>query len=346
MPGGCAARQRRPPAPRRRAAARRRPRRGAAVIEPGNVAPTPRTVDGVDYIEGRDLTLIYEGKKCIHSRFCVTWGPKVFIANVKGPWINPDAMSTEALTEIAHVCVSGAIRYKRKDGQPDEARAAGESHLACAKAGRMRSAPTSGSTARPPASYRYTLCRCGASKNKPFCDGSHHDGQLRRERRAADGQGRHAAGARRPARDRSADRRPAAGARQHGDHQRHRARGRAHGVRAAVPLRRAATPSRSATAATRAWASDPRSGSSGCGTFEDRDHRVRAAPDGRRQHDLRQFPAFDAHLVEHTRRHPSSRPEKFLSCKAAGWSCIRSWSCGSPGVGRSSHARDCPYDKL
>ncbi len=57
------------------------------------------------------------------------WGPKVFIANVKGPWINPDAMSTDALTEIAHVCVSGAIRYKRKDGQPDEGAAAGESHL-------------------------------------------------------------------------------------------------------------------------------------------------------------------------------------------------------------------------
>ena len=147
---------------------------GAATIEPGNVAPTPRTVDGVDYIEGRDLTLIYEGRKCIHSRFCVTWGPKVFIANVKGPWINPDAMSTDALTEIAHVCVSGAIRYKRKDGQPDEAPP--PVNLISVREGgpyairadiRLDGAPAS--------SYRYTLCRCGASKNKPFCDGSHHE---------------------------------------------------------------------------------------------------------------------------------------------------------------------------
>jgi CDGSH-type Zn-finger protein/uncharacterized Fe-S cluster protein YjdI len=147
---------------------------GAGVIEPGNVAPTPRTVDGVDYIEGRDLTLIYEGKKCIHSRFCVTWGPKVFIANVKGPWINPDAMSTDALTEIAHVCVSGAIRYKRKDGKPDEGPP--DVNLVSVREGgpyairadiRLDGAPAS--------SYRYTLCRCGASKNKPFCDGSHHE---------------------------------------------------------------------------------------------------------------------------------------------------------------------------
>jgi CDGSH-type Zn-finger protein/uncharacterized Fe-S cluster protein YjdI len=147
---------------------------GASVIEPGNVAPTPRTVDGVDYIEGSDLTLIYEGKKCIHSRFCVTWGPKVFIANVKGPWINPDAMPTEALTEIAHVCVSGAIRYKRKDGKPDEGPPA--VNLVSVREGgpyairadiRLDGAPAS--------SYRYTLCRCGASKNKPFCDGSHHE---------------------------------------------------------------------------------------------------------------------------------------------------------------------------
>jgi CDGSH-type Zn-finger protein/uncharacterized Fe-S cluster protein YjdI len=147
---------------------------GAGVIEPGNVAPTPRTVDGVDYIEGRDLTLIYEGKKCIHSRFCVTWGPKVFIANVKGPWINPDAMSTDALTEIAHVCVSGAIRYKRKDGQPDESPPQ-VNLISVREAGPYAIRADIRLDGAPATSYRYTLCRCGASKNKPFCDGSHHE---------------------------------------------------------------------------------------------------------------------------------------------------------------------------
>ncbi|MBC8024844.1 MAG: CDGSH iron-sulfur domain-containing protein, partial [Steroidobacteraceae bacterium] len=146
----------------------------AAVIEPGNVAPTPRTEGDVDFIEGRDLTLIYEGKKCIHSRFCVTWGPKVFIANVKGPWINPDAMPTDALTEIAHVCVSGAIRYQRKDGQPDE-QAPPVNLISVREGGPYAIKADIRLDGAPAGNFRYTLCRCGASKNKPFCDGSHHD---------------------------------------------------------------------------------------------------------------------------------------------------------------------------
>jgi uncharacterized Fe-S cluster protein YjdI len=93
---------------------------GNSAIEPGQRRAHPRTVDGVDYIEGRDLTLIYEGRKCIHSRFCVTWGPKVFIANVKGPWINPEPCDRGARRDRTRVCL-GAIRYKRKDGKPDEA---------------------------------------------------------------------------------------------------------------------------------------------------------------------------------------------------------------------------------
>jgi CDGSH-type Zn-finger protein len=103
----------------------------------------------------------------------VTWGPNVFLANVKGPWIVPDAVDAERLAEIAHVCPSGAIRYRRKDGRPDEAPPP-VNLIAVREAGPyavradIRLDGVSAHT-------RATLCRCGASKNKPFCDGSHHD---------------------------------------------------------------------------------------------------------------------------------------------------------------------------
>jgi CDGSH-type Zn-finger protein/uncharacterized Fe-S cluster protein YjdI len=146
------------------------PPASAAVL---SAPPAAMIVDGVEEIEGKDLTLLYDGKKCIHARFCVTGAPKVFLANVKGPWIQPDAMNVAGLVEIAHACPSGAIRYRRKDGKADETpppvnlvavREAGP----YAVRGDIRLDGQSGIT-------RATLCRCGASKNKPFCDGSHHD---------------------------------------------------------------------------------------------------------------------------------------------------------------------------
>ena len=94
---------------------------GGATRTAGTSPPVPRAVNGVDEVEAEKLTLLYEGKKCIHARFCVTGAPKVFLANVKGPWIDPDAMDVELLAGIAHACPSGAIRYRRKDGRPDEA---------------------------------------------------------------------------------------------------------------------------------------------------------------------------------------------------------------------------------
>lgn len=139
-------------------------------------APVDGVEDGVEAVESEQLTLLYEGKRCIHARHCVTWGPNVFLANVQGPWIHPETMDAERVAEIAHLCPSGAIRYRRKDGRPDET-APPVNLVAVREAGpyafrgdlRLRGGP---------AGYRATLCRCGASKNKPFCDGSHHDVQF------------------------------------------------------------------------------------------------------------------------------------------------------------------------
>jgi CDGSH-type Zn-finger protein/uncharacterized Fe-S cluster protein YjdI len=151
--------------------------RESASLSPNGGAPSSsperRVEGGVEYVEAQRLTLHYEGKRCIHARHCVTGGPTVFLANVQGPWIHPDTVPVEAVVELAHACPSGAIRYAGKDGLPDET--APPVNLIS-----IREAGPYGVRAEiridgAPAYYRATLCRCGASKNKPYCDSSHKE---------------------------------------------------------------------------------------------------------------------------------------------------------------------------
>jgi len=145
----------------------------ASAAAPPAQAPAAAVADGVETVRGQNIELQFEAQRCIHSRFCVTWAPRVFLANTQGPWIHPDAMPVEQLAEVAHACPSGAIRYRRLDGGPAEpvppvnlaaVREAGP----YAFRGRLEIDGV-------PAGYRATLCRCGASKHKPYCDGSHHE---------------------------------------------------------------------------------------------------------------------------------------------------------------------------
>lgn len=130
-------------------------------------------VDGVETVVGENVTIVYEGKRCIHSRQCVTGAPAVFLANVQGPWIHPNAMDAEKLVAIAEVCPSGAIRYRRNDGRPEEAPP--PVNLAAIREGGPYAVRGDIVLDGKRQGFRMTLCRCGASKNKPFCDSSHHD---------------------------------------------------------------------------------------------------------------------------------------------------------------------------
>jgi CDGSH-type Zn-finger protein/uncharacterized Fe-S cluster protein YjdI len=150
------------------------PPKGAVSSEASSALPAAvLTVEGVEVAEGDKLTLMFETPRCIHARMCVTGAPAVFLANTPGAWLFPDAMPVERLVDIAHACPSGAIRYRRKDGRPDES-APPVNLLAVREAGpyAVRGELT---IAGKQAGFRATLCRCGASQNKPFCDGSHHD---------------------------------------------------------------------------------------------------------------------------------------------------------------------------
>jgi CDGSH-type Zn-finger protein/uncharacterized Fe-S cluster protein YjdI len=133
--------------------------------------PSPVPTDGVETVRGQRLELQFEAKHCIHSRFCVTWAPQVFLANVKGPWIHPDAMPVEQLVEVAHACPSGAIGYRRLDGAANEP--VPPVNLASVREAGPYAFRGQLQINGAAAGFRATLCRCGASKNKPFCDGSH-----------------------------------------------------------------------------------------------------------------------------------------------------------------------------
>ncbi|MBW8744953.1 MAG: CDGSH iron-sulfur domain-containing protein [Sphingomonas sp.] len=124
--------------------------------------------------QGREIEVTFDTGLCIHSRFCVLQAPDVFKANTPGQWIFPDRMSAPALAAVARNCPSGAITYRAGDKRLDEAdppvntiRLRQDGPYAVNAQIEIVGHEIEGAV------RRRTLCRCGASANKPFCDGSH-----------------------------------------------------------------------------------------------------------------------------------------------------------------------------
>ena len=102
-----------------------------------------------------DITIKWDASKCIHSAICIKGLPTVFNSRER-PWIKMDGASTDQtnitmsennvlVTVIPNgpLMVAGTIQVKDKDGSE------------CTK------------------EEKSFLCRCGASENKPYCDGQH-----------------------------------------------------------------------------------------------------------------------------------------------------------------------------
>jgi CDGSH-type Zn-finger protein/uncharacterized Fe-S cluster protein YjdI len=118
-----------------------------------------------------EIEITFDVDRCIHARRCVLGAPAVFLANVQGPWLHPETDSVEHLVHIAQSCPSGAITYRRLDGGPDEA--APQVNTVELRQNGPYAAHATLQIDGQPCLYRATLCRCGKSKNKPFCDNSH-----------------------------------------------------------------------------------------------------------------------------------------------------------------------------
>lgn len=117
------------------------------------------------------MTLSFDTSRRIHDRFCVRGASEVFLSGVEGQWLWPDRTETDAQHVVCHSFPSGAASNEPKgDTTPEPAPPVNivdlrENGPYAFRAPMLIDGEDIG--------YRATLCRCGASKNTPFCDGSH-----------------------------------------------------------------------------------------------------------------------------------------------------------------------------
>ncbi|WP_039948470.1 CDGSH iron-sulfur domain-containing protein [Leptospira fainei] len=124
----------------------------------------------MDTIKGKSVTIFFDGKKCIHSRNCVLSRPDVFVPNVDGDWIYPDRASEEEIKQLALNCPSGAIKFETNSSTSETAPIV---NVVRVRENGPLAFNADMDIVGHGLEFRATLCRCGASKNKPFCDSSH-----------------------------------------------------------------------------------------------------------------------------------------------------------------------------
>ncbi len=126
-----------------------------------------------DYV-GKNITIHDNRGICAHAGQCTDNLASVWKMNTE-PWIAPDGATVDAIIETIRKCPSGAlsyslekVEYRDRDRKPmvtvskdGPYQVTGGIELVGVPRGEGAS------------TEHYTLCRCGGSKNKPFCDGTH-----------------------------------------------------------------------------------------------------------------------------------------------------------------------------
>ena len=127
--------------------------------------------------DGAQADVHWDGRLCIHIGECGRAPNDLFVGG-RQPWCQPDQASPDEVAEVVNLCPTGALTYLRKDG--GEVEAADAENVVSVMyngplyvRGDLEVEGTSGDM--PGVRFRAALCRCGQSKNKPFCDNSHED---------------------------------------------------------------------------------------------------------------------------------------------------------------------------
>lgn len=135
-----------------------------------------RRNDHRDEYPADDITVHDNRHACGHAEECIHGAPEVF-HKMHRPWITPEKADADKIADVISRCPSGALAYMR-DGvehasidRPPRVfvRPGGPYGVQ----GGVELAVEEDAWAEGVTREHYTLCRCGGSSNKPFCDGTH-----------------------------------------------------------------------------------------------------------------------------------------------------------------------------
>lgn len=144
--------------------------------------------DRLQVYETDTVRVTFDPKVCIHSGVCLKTLPAVFDVSRKR-WVRPEQADPHAVLDAVAKCPSGALQAALvtavhptipPQAKPEQAEAPAEpvvitvrDHGSLLVEGPYKVVLPDGTVLRE--GVKCGLCRCGASKTKPFCDGSHRE---------------------------------------------------------------------------------------------------------------------------------------------------------------------------
>ncbi len=132
--------------------------------------------------EGAEIDVYDNRVICSHAGECVSNLPSVFRLGER-PWIAPDNAGVDEVVSVVKKCPSGALSYSIEGKHERDFDHSPQ--ISIAKNGPYNVAGNIEikieESLQPPSKEHFALCRCGASKNKPYCDGSHSDAGFKDE---------------------------------------------------------------------------------------------------------------------------------------------------------------------
>ncbi len=133
-----------------------------------------RVPDQREDYEAEQITIHDNRGICAHAGHCTDGLPSVFRLKQE-PWIDPQAAPPEQIIATIRQCPSGALSYtvdgvehRDREGSPAILVSPHGPYVVTGGPELLDTARGEGASTE-----HFTLCRCGGSKNKPFCDGSH-----------------------------------------------------------------------------------------------------------------------------------------------------------------------------